>query len=264
MTPDRIEQFERVRVTNNPNWLPDQKPRHPRSRRRQSLEKECGKRPLLLPQVGNCPLRQMRRRNGHYRLSRDPTGPLLEVYDSRRLQSPALLLAPEVGRVAPAPACSFIPNENKPCQLPPPSKPWRKSTITCPATRLFVSSVTSPSNASITTCNYAHDMSADAYRERFGIPRTRSLTSAASRARSSILMTPERIEEFTRLHAAQDMLRTCAAGGPSPGLPPSSIACRKKIECGVPSSTILSSYLAPHAAPPSRPPAYLERHRFFA
>jgi hypothetical protein len=43
-----------------------------------------------------------------------------------------------------------------------------------------------------------HDMSASAYRERFGIPGRRTLTSAASRARSSIVMTPERIEEFRR------------------------------------------------------------------
>jgi hypothetical protein len=47
-------------------------------------------------------------------------------------------------------------------------------------------------------------MSASAYRERFGIPGRRTLTSAASRARSAIVMTPERIEEFKRVVAAAD------------------------------------------------------------
>lgn len=45
-----------------------------------------------------------------------------------------------------------------------------------------------------------HDMNANAYRERFGIPGRRSLTSAATRARSAI----ERIEEFKRVTACAD------------------------------------------------------------
>ncbi len=74
-----------------------------------------------------------------------------------------------------------------------------------------------------------HDISPDAYRERFGIPRTRSLTSAASRARSSILMTPERIEEFTRLHARKhtpDM----RGQPPKPWAPALVHRLRKKVE----------------------------------
>lgn len=49
-----------------------------------------------------------------------------------------------------------------------------------------------------------HDMSANAYRDRFGIPGRRTLTSAASRARSAIVMTPERIEEFKRVTAGAE------------------------------------------------------------
>ena len=74
-----------------------------------------------------------------------------------------------------------------------------------------------------------YHISPGAYRERFDIPRTRSLTSAASRARSSILMTPERIEEFTRLHAgknAPDM----RGQGPKPWAPALVHRLRKKVE----------------------------------
>ena len=47
----------------------------------------------------------------------------------------------------------------------------------------------------------AHDMTADDYRERFGIPWSMSLTSAPSRKATSSRMTPERIEAFKRVSA---------------------------------------------------------------
>jgi ROS/MUCR transcriptional regulator protein len=74
-----------------------------------------------------------------------------------------------------------------------------------------------------------HDITADAYRECFGIPRTRSLTSAASRARSSILMTAERIEEFTRLHAGKHSPGKC--GLPRKAWAPALVnSLRKRVE----------------------------------
>ena len=74
-----------------------------------------------------------------------------------------------------------------------------------------------------------HHISPGAYRERFGIPRTRSLTSAASRARSSILMTPERIEEFTRLHAGKNT-PDMRGQGPKPWAPALVHRLRKKVQ----------------------------------
>lgn len=44
-----------------------------------------------------------------------------------------------------------------------------------------------------------HNITPDEYRRQFGIPSTRSLTSAPSRAKSGAAMTPERIEALKRL-----------------------------------------------------------------
>ncbi len=68
-----------------------------------------------------------------------------------------------------------------------------------------------------------HDMSAGAYRERFGI------TSAASRARSSIVMTPERIEEFRRSVAGK-YTTDLRGQGPKPWVPALVHRLRKKVE----------------------------------
>jgi len=46
-----------------------------------------------------------------------------------------------------------------------------------------------------------HDMTSDDYREKFGIPWSVSLTSAASRQATSSKMTPERIEAFKKVSA---------------------------------------------------------------
>lgn len=74
-----------------------------------------------------------------------------------------------------------------------------------------------------------HDMSADAYRERFGIPGRRTLTSAASRARSSIVMTPERIEEFIRVVAGAEKPGLCGRRF-KPWVPALRHRLRKKVE----------------------------------
>src|SRR5579863_6997093 len=47
----------------------------------------------------------------------------------------------------------------------------------------------------------AHHLTPEEYRVQFGIPFSRSLTSACSRAKSSAAMTPERIEAFLRVSA---------------------------------------------------------------
>jgi ROS/MUCR transcriptional regulator protein len=47
----------------------------------------------------------------------------------------------------------------------------------------------------------AHGTTPEEYRVQFGIPLSRSLTSAPSRAKSSASMTPERIEQFKRVSA---------------------------------------------------------------
>jgi ROS/MUCR transcriptional regulator protein len=49
-----------------------------------------------------------------------------------------------------------------------------------------------------------HGITPDEYRAQFGIPFSRSLTSAPSRAKSSALMTPDRIEQFKRVSAVND------------------------------------------------------------
>ncbi|MGA7237313.1 MAG: MucR family transcriptional regulator [Bryobacteraceae bacterium] len=49
-----------------------------------------------------------------------------------------------------------------------------------------------------------HHLTPEEYRTQFGIPFSRSLTSAPSRAKSCAAMTPERIEQFKRVSAVND------------------------------------------------------------
>lgn len=47
----------------------------------------------------------------------------------------------------------------------------------------------------------AHSLTPDEYRAQFGIPFSRALASVPSRAKSSALMTPDRIEQFKHVSA---------------------------------------------------------------
>jgi ROS/MUCR transcriptional regulator protein len=77
----------------------------------------------------------------------------------------------------------------------------------------------------------AHHLTPYEYRAQFGIPFSRSLTSAPSRAKSSALMTPERIEQFKRVSAVNDP-NWRPAGNHAPRVPAVCHLWKKNAETG--------------------------------